>query len=89
MNAGWGGGLAHVQANSFKDLKVSPARLLVFKLGGTGSLPPMKPDQGAPPPAPPVRAPEAVVRHGSELFPEIKRGTPLKFAFCSLMMVGK
>jgi len=68
VNAGWGGGLAHVQASSFKDLNVSPARLLVFKLGGTDTLPPMPPGQAAPPPAPPVRAPEAVVRHGAELF---------------------
>jgi quinohemoprotein ethanol dehydrogenase len=68
LNAGWGGGLAHVQANSFKDLKVSPARLLVYKLGGTASLPPMKPDENAPPPAPPVRAPEPVVQKGGALF---------------------
>jgi quinohemoprotein ethanol dehydrogenase len=68
VNAGWGGGLAHVQANSFKDLKVSPARLLVFRLGGTATLPPMAPDQNAPPPAPPVRAPEPVIAHGAELF---------------------
>ena len=68
VNAGWGGGLAHVQANSFKDLQVSPARLLVFKLGGTAKLPPMPPGQTAPPPAPPVRAPEAVVQHGASLF---------------------
>ena len=68
VNAGWGGGLAHVQANSFKDLQVSPARLLVYRLGGTAKLPPMPPGQSAPPPAPPVRAPEAVVQHGAELF---------------------
>jgi quinohemoprotein ethanol dehydrogenase len=68
VNAGWGGGLAHVQANSFKDLNVSPARLLVFRIGGTATLPPMPPGQAAPPPAPPVRAPEAVVRKGAELF---------------------
>ncbi|MGZ3272995.1 MAG: PQQ-dependent dehydrogenase, methanol/ethanol family [Caulobacteraceae bacterium] len=68
VNAGWGGGLAHVQANSFKDLQVSPARLLVYKLGGTAKLPPMPPGQSAPPPAPPVRAPEAVVQKGAALF---------------------
>jgi quinohemoprotein ethanol dehydrogenase len=68
VNAGWGGGLAHVQANSFADLKVSPARLLVYRLGGTAKLPPLPPGQSAPPPAPPVRAPETVVRHGGELF---------------------
>ena len=68
VNAGWGGGLAHVQANSFRDLKVSPARLLVYKLGGTATLPPLPPEQAAPPPAPYVRAPEAVIRKGGELF---------------------
>ena len=68
VNAGWGGGLAHVQANSFADLKVSPARLLVYKLGGTGTLPPMPAGQSAPPPAPPVRAPEAVITKGAALF---------------------
>jgi quinohemoprotein ethanol dehydrogenase len=68
VNAGWGGGLAHVQANSFADLKVSPARLLVYKLGGTETLPPMPAGQSAPPPAPPVRAPEATITKGSALF---------------------
>ena len=67
VNAGWGGGLAHVQANSFRDLNVSMARLLVFKLGGSGKLPPL-PD--APPPAPPPfsRASEAEIKRGGELY---------------------
>ena len=68
VNAGWGGGLAHVQANSFRDLEVSPARLLVFKLGGSAKLPPIPAGQAAPPPAPPARAPEPVIRRGGELF---------------------
>ena len=68
VNVGWGGGLAHVQANSFRDLKVAPARLLVYRLGGTETLPPLKVDQAAPPPAPPARAPEAVIQKGSALF---------------------
>ena len=68
VNAGWGGGLAHVQANSFRDLKVSPARLLVYRLGGAEKLPPLPANQAAPPPAPPARAPEPVIRKGSELF---------------------
>jgi quinohemoprotein ethanol dehydrogenase len=68
VNVGWGGGLAHVQANSFRDLKVAPARLLVYRLGGTGTLPPLKVDQAAPPPAPPARAPEAVIQKGAALF---------------------
>jgi quinohemoprotein ethanol dehydrogenase len=68
VNVGWGGGLAHVQANSFRDLKVAPARLLVYRLGGTEKLPPLKVDQAAPPPAPPARAPEAVIQKGAALF---------------------
>ena len=68
VNAGWGGGLAHVQANSFRDLKVSPARLLVFRLGATGKLPPLPPEEAAPPPPPFVRASEAEIQHGGELY---------------------
>ena len=68
VNAGWGGGLAHVQANSFRDLHVSPARLLVFRLDGAARLPPLAPEQAPPPPPPFVRAPEALIKHGAELF---------------------
>jgi quinohemoprotein ethanol dehydrogenase len=68
VNAGWGGGLAHVQANSFRDLHVSPARLLVFRLGASAKLPPLAPEQAPPPPPPFVRAPEAVIQHGAALF---------------------
>ena len=68
VNAGWGGGLAHVQANSFRDLRVSTARLLVFKLGGTEKLAPMPPEEQPPPPAPYVSAPEPVIRKGGELY---------------------
>ena len=68
VNAGWGGGLAHVQANSFRDLHVSPARLLVYRLGGTVQLPPLPPAQAAPPPPPYSRAPEAVIDKGAALF---------------------
>ena len=68
VNAGWGGGLAHVQADSFRDLRVAPARLLVYRLGGTAKLPPLAPEQAAPPPPPGVRAPEAVVQKGAALF---------------------
>jgi quinohemoprotein ethanol dehydrogenase len=68
VNAGWGGGLAHVQANSFRDLHVSPARLLVYRLGGKAQLPPLPPEQAPPPPAPYVRAPEAVIQKGAALY---------------------
>ena len=68
VNAGWGGGLAHVQASSFHDLHVSPARLLVFRLGGTAKLPPQKPEEAPPPPPPFVRASEAELKHGGDLY---------------------
>ncbi len=67
VNAGWGGGLAHVQANSFRDLHVAMARLLVFKLGGKARLPP--PPKALPPAPPPFsRASEGEIKHGGELF---------------------
>ena len=68
VNAGWGGGLAHVQAAAYRDLHVSSARLLVFKLGAKKRLPAQEPDAGFPPPPPFVRAPEPVIKHGGELF---------------------
>ena len=68
LNAGWGGGLAHVQAAAYRDLHVSPARLLVFRLGAHGKLPPQAPDAGFPPPPPYVRAPEPVIKRGGELY---------------------
>jgi quinohemoprotein ethanol dehydrogenase len=68
VNAGWGGGLSHVQANAFRDLNVSSARLLVFKLGGQAKLPPAKPGDIRPPQPPQGRAPEAVVAKGGELY---------------------
>ena len=68
VNAGWGGGLAHVQASSFHDLKVSSARLLVFKLGGTAQLPPMDANPEPPSPPPFSRASEADIKKGGELF---------------------
>jgi len=41
VNAGWGGGLAHVERSAYTRLFLSKPRLLVFKLGGTAQLPPM------------------------------------------------
>ena len=43
VNAGWGGGMAHIEKASFSDLFLGPPRLLVFKLGGTAKLPPPPP----------------------------------------------
>ena len=56
VNAGWGGGLAHVERGSFTALFLGRPRLLVFRLGGTAELPPMPaesfavPELAAPPP---------------------------------------
>ena len=41
VNAGWGGGLAHVERAAYSQLFLSKPRLLVFKLGGTVQLPPL------------------------------------------------
>ena len=41
VNAGWGGGLAHVERSAYRQLFLGRPRLLVFKLGGTARLPPM------------------------------------------------
>jgi quinohemoprotein ethanol dehydrogenase len=67
INAGWGGGLAHVGMAMGQSLHVSTARLLAFKLGGKAQLPPL-PD--APPLAPPPRvtASESVIRNGETLY---------------------
>ncbi len=43
VNAGWGGGLAHVERAKYTSLYLSKPRLLVFKLGGTAKLPPLPP----------------------------------------------
>ena len=41
VNAGWGGGLAHVERSAYTQLFLSKPRLLVYKLGGTAQLPPL------------------------------------------------
>ncbi|MGX7893941.1 PQQ-dependent dehydrogenase, methanol/ethanol family [Tsuneonella sp. HG222] len=50
VNAGWGGGLAHVERSSYEDIKLGKPRLLVFRLDGPVRLPP--------PPAEGVAIPE-------------------------------
>ncbi len=40
VNAGWGGGLAHVERSNYAALFLGKPRLLVFKLGGKAQLPP-------------------------------------------------
>ncbi len=73
VNAGWGGGLAHVERAKYSKLTVYKPRLLVFKLGGTAKLP-------APPasamivpellPPPKVTATADMVARGEKLYAE-------------------
>ncbi|HWL63961.1 MAG TPA: PQQ-dependent dehydrogenase, methanol/ethanol family [Steroidobacteraceae bacterium] len=67
VNAGWGGGAAQVERGAGTAQHRASARLLVFKLGGTTQLPPLPPAQPIPNP-PPLRASEATVRKGGEVF---------------------
>ncbi|MGV3553894.1 MAG: PQQ-dependent dehydrogenase, methanol/ethanol family [Croceibacterium sp.] len=69
VNAGWGGGAAQIERGSGTELPRAPARLLVFKLGGTGQLPPL-PEQEPLANPPPVRATEAQIAAGAQLFAE-------------------
>jgi quinohemoprotein ethanol dehydrogenase len=68
INAGWGGGAAQVEQGAGTELPRASARLLVFKLGGTASLPPMSATKAVPPP-PPLRGyDEATIARGAQLF---------------------
>ncbi|MBX5461427.1 MAG: PQQ-dependent dehydrogenase, methanol/ethanol family [Steroidobacteraceae bacterium] len=67
VNAGWGGGAAQVERGQGTALNRAAARLLVFKLGGTAQLPPL-PDAPPIPDPPPLRASEAEIRKGAELY---------------------
>ena len=71
VNAGWGGGLAHVERAAYSQLFLSKPRLLVFNLGGTAQLPPlpatsMQVPELSPPPAL-TGSPEQVA-HGERLY---------------------
>ncbi len=71
VNAGWGGGLAHVERARYTRLKVYKPRLLVFRLGGTASLPPPPPEAMTVPeltPPPPLTGSPAVVARGEALY---------------------
>jgi quinohemoprotein ethanol dehydrogenase len=68
VNAGWGGGRAIVGRGTGFNPQVSPARLLVFKLGGNDKLPPLEKVSTLPPTPPPLRGSETQVSHGAELY---------------------
>ncbi len=68
INAGWGGGAAQIERGAGIEMPRAPARLLVFRLGGTAQLPPLPPQASAPPEPPALRASEAVVQRGQLLF---------------------
>ncbi len=71
VNAGWGGGLAHVERAQFSELFLGPPRLLVFKLGGTAQLPPMPEESFVVPelsPPPPLEASPEQVAAGEALY---------------------
>jgi quinohemoprotein ethanol dehydrogenase len=71
VNAGWGGGLAHVERSNYAKLFIGKPRLLVFKLGGSAKLPPMPrestevPELAAPPK---LTASADVVAKGEQLY---------------------
>jgi quinohemoprotein ethanol dehydrogenase len=67
VNAGWGGGAAQIEQGAGIELPRARARLLVFKLGGTAQLPPLEATAAIAPP-PPLRASEAAVQRGAQLY---------------------
>jgi quinohemoprotein ethanol dehydrogenase len=67
INAGWGGGAAQIEQGAGIELPRAKARLLVFRLGGTQQLPPLAATAAIPPP-PPLRASEAQVAEGAQLY---------------------
>jgi len=78
VNAGWGGGLAHVERAKYTALDIGKPRLLVFKLGGKASLPPFVRSAAATPAAPQQPPPST----GSA--EAIARGAGLYEAHCAL-----
>jgi len=67
VNAGWGGGAAQQEQSAGTELPRASARLLVFRLGGAAQLPPLAAVAAVPPP-PRLRASEAEVTRGAQLF---------------------
>jgi quinohemoprotein ethanol dehydrogenase len=67
VNAGWGGGMAMAELRGGRGMQRSDARVLVFKLGGTATLPPLPPRPPIPLP-PPSTASAEVIARGAELY---------------------
>ena len=67
INAGWGGGAAQIERGAGIELPRAPARLLVFKLGGSVELPPLGEPEPIPNP-PPMRGTEEQIQRGAQLF---------------------
>ncbi|APL96116.1 PQQ-dependent dehydrogenase, methanol/ethanol family [Sphingobium indicum] len=69
VNAGWGGGLAHGPNSNDSGMRLSTARLLVFRLDGKATLPPLPVATAATVAAPPPdSAPAAQVDRGRALY---------------------
>jgi quinohemoprotein ethanol dehydrogenase len=73
VNAGWGGGAAGVERAAGTALPRAAARLIVFKLGATKQLPVLDTTVTIPSP-PPLRATEAEVQRGAQLFAQTCAG---------------
>jgi quinohemoprotein ethanol dehydrogenase len=67
VNAGFGGGAAQVERGAGTQLNRAEARLLVFKLDGAVQLPPLADAPPVPDP-PPLRASEAAVQRGAQIY---------------------
>ena len=65
--AGWGGGMAMAELRGGRGMHRSDARVLVFKLGGKATLPPLPPIPPIPLP-PPSTASADVIAKGADLY---------------------
>jgi quinohemoprotein ethanol dehydrogenase len=69
VNAGFGGGAAQIERSTGIARNSAEARLLVFKLGATAELPPLAEADALPVPnPPPLRASEAAVQRGAQVY---------------------
>jgi quinohemoprotein ethanol dehydrogenase len=67
VSAGWGGGMAMAELRGGRGMHRSDARVLVFKLGGKATLPPL-PERPPIPFPPPSTASADVIATGGELY---------------------